>query len=164
MALRYKRWSSDTTVKPFFKLHLSIGDSLLRNARFFITFFQGLSPVIVFLPGWKGKAALRCLVNPGDVQRDQPTPRMVEGGEKELSFTLKTLEKKMEDTENLEGLRALRWEHASVDNQMENKNIFSELEQVPKDSWRASTVFCRTDCLPPASGHRAEHARSHCSI
>lgn len=31
---RYKRQSTDTTVKPFLKLHLSIGDSLLRNTRF----------------------------------------------------------------------------------------------------------------------------------
>lgn len=31
----------------------------------------------------------------------------MEEGEKELRFTLKTLQKKMEDTENLEGLRAL---------------------------------------------------------
>lgn len=31
----------------------------------------------------------------------------MEEEEKELRFTLKTLQKKMEDTENLEGLRAL---------------------------------------------------------
>lgn len=47
-------------------------------------------------------------MNPGHVSRRQPTPLMKEGAEKELRFTLKTLQKKIEDTEHLGGLTALQ--------------------------------------------------------